>query len=101
MSTPFSNPWSNPNNPVDMYRRYKRRKAKRAAASAEAKTDPRSRDVENNRQYESERAQTASAYQSHQSRKVWNDPFSSAKQQPSGLWTPWDRPSPNYDPSDW
>jgi hypothetical protein len=99
MSTPFSNPWSNPNNPVDMYRRYKRRKAKRAAASAQV--DHRNREVADNRAYEAQTQQTAAAFQNNQSRKVWNDPFASARQRPSGLWTPWDRPSANYDPTDW
>jgi hypothetical protein len=98
MSNPFANPWSNSHNPVDMLKRRKRRKAKKAEKAA---ADARVQGVEDNRAYENNTRETASAYQRNQSRKQWNDPFSSATQQPSGLWTPSTRPSPHYDPTDW
>ena len=98
MST-FGNPWSNPKSPFDTL---KRRARKRARAAEKAGTpDRRQTDLDGNREYSARRQQTASAYQNHQSRKTWNDPFASATQRPSGLWTSYDKPSAHYDPSDW
>lgn len=106
MSETFSNPWHNGPSPIDLYRRYKRRKAKSQASASVKTTDPRNETVNENRRYEGQTQQTAAAYQRHQERYVMKDPFASAKfpnakQRPSGLWTPHDRPSDRYDPTDW
>jgi hypothetical protein len=98
MSTPFANPWSNPHNPIDMLKRRNRKKAKKAEKAA---ADARVQGVEDNRNYETSTRETASAFQRNQSRKTWNDPFASATQTKSGLWTPYGSPSDRYDPTDW
>jgi len=95
----FGNPWSNPTSPFDIVKRKMNKKAK--AAQKAGNQDRRRTDVDKNRDYESSTRETASAYQRNQARKTWNDPFASATQTKSGLWTPYGSPSDRYDPTDW
>lgn len=96
MSMPFANPWSNPNNPIDMLKRRRRKKAKAAA-----KQDHRDTEVADNRAYESNTQNTAAAYQRNQSRRQWNDPFADARSSTTPVFSDAPRPSANYDPFDW
>lgn len=113
MSTPFANPWSNPHNPVDMFRRYKRRRAKQEAQKAPA-PDHRTQEVDDNRTYASKTEGNAQAQQSYFDVMTgpWADfftpPTDSSSAAPRSKWpraktdpTEMPKPSPFYDPTDW
>lgn len=93
MTQGFTNPWTNPHDPVKIVQRYRRRRAKRKAQETAQTAPPQSPDhrdneVNENRSYATQTSNKATAQQQrmHDLLNPWAD-----------FW----QPGSGYDPNDW